>query len=77
MPHLAYLGQTEKGGEFAVEIFPKGWVQTPISACHTLYTTGRYGLFVKLMWGDGICRFVPQVWGVAPLGYINSPSISH
>ena len=46
MPHLAYLGKTEKGGEFAVKIVPKGWVQTPTSPCHTLCTTGRYGMII-------------------------------
>ena len=71
MTHLAYLGQMlEKGGGFAIGIFPEGWVlswdcpiQTPISPCHTLCTTERYRVLVH--------RIVPRVWGLVPLGHVN------
>ena len=54
--HLSMVCPTwqilEKGGGFAVGIFPKGWVlsqdchiQTPVSSCHTLsaIATGDIG----------------------------------
>ena len=57
MPYLTYVGQmSEKGGGYAVGIFPEGrvlsWdrpIQTPTSPCHTLRTAGRYGMFVRDM----------------------------
>ena len=39
MPHLAYLGQIlEKGGGFAVGIFPEGWVLSRDCHTHIFYT---------------------------------------
>ena len=54
---LARLGQMlEKRGEFAIRIFPEGWVlsqdcpnpSTHIFSCYTLCTTVRYGVFVRV-----------------------------
>ena len=45
---------------------------TIITLSHNVHDRpiGRYGVFVR-------DRFVPQVWGLVPLGYINSPHIPH
>ena len=73
---MAYLGQMlEKGGGFAIIIFPMGWVHCHIvtskhpyllvaHSCHTVHNR----VFVREM----VHRFVPQVWGLVPLGYVNS-----
>ena len=73
---MAYLGQMlEKGGGFAIIIFPMGWVHCHIvtskhpyllvaHSCHTVHNR----VFVREM----VHRFVPQVWGLVPFGYVNS-----
>ena len=61
----------EKGGGFAVRIFPEGWVlsqdcqiQAPISLCHTLSTTGRYGVLVRDMYGGWYIEFCLRYGGL-------------
>ena len=42
---------------------------TLISLSHTEHDR----VFVRDVYRGMECRFVPQVWGLVPLGYVNSP----
>ena len=83
-----------KEGGFAVRIFPKGWVlswpwdcPTPFQIAYTVYCwmSLSHSVCSREIWG--ICkwyvggwvhRIVPRVWGLFPLGHVNSPySISY
>ena len=89
MPYFAYLGQMLE--TVALECSLRGWQDCPnpfkwhphslslclenslwtpqisISSCHTLCITGRHIL---------VCTH-GQVWGLVPLGYVNSPPTPH
>ena len=77
---MPYLGQIlEKEGDLPSESSPRGGYLVRIVATKHPYLPVTH----CVRQGDrGICkgmvhRIVPQVWGLVPLGHINSPPISH
>ena len=81
---MAYLGQMlDKGGGFAVGIFLVGWVLS--QHCHIVTSKHPYLLVThschtvhnRVAVREMVHRIVPQVWGLVPLGYVNTPPISH
>ena len=60
------------------ESSPRGWYLVPIhSNCKNVHNREIWGICKGYAGGWYACRIVREVWGLVPIGHVNSPPFPH